>query len=73
MKHKELSPRRQAQNAAFQALPVALIVKPLKFMRGKVGRKGSVQRAPGWAIELAEIAARKGHGNIVRHYARQYL
>lgn len=74
MKTKELSPRRKAQNAAFQALPIALILNPLRFMRGgKAGRKGGRTRAPGWAVELATEFAKNGDGASVQRMARQYL
>jgi len=53
---------------------IALIQSPLKFMRGgSKTRKGTKQRAPNWAIQMAEEAAKKGQGDAVQRLARQYL
>ena len=74
MNIKDISPRRAAQNAAFQALPVALILSPLKFLRGgSKTRKGKQSRAPRWMVEMAERAASAGQGGAVQSLARQFL
>ena len=74
MKTKELSPRRKAQNAAFQALPIAKVIRPLRciFEAHGVNHKRNHDAASGalpFNIAVARSNARAGNGGSVQRAA----
>ena len=80
MNIKDISSRRAAQNAAFQALPVALIVKPLRFInantektaiRSPLGKLLGYKPSPEY--QSARASADVGNGGRVQALARQVL
>jgi len=74
MKTKELSPRRKAQNAAFQALPIAKVIRPLRFIfeahgvSHKRGKDAEGKVLP-FNVATARSYARKGWGSVVQSMA----
>lgn len=75
MKTKQLSPRRQAQNAAFQALPIAKVIRPLRFIfeahgvSHKRGKDAESKVLP-FNVATARSYARKGLGSMVQVMAQ---
>lgn len=74
MKTKQISARRKAQNAAFQALPIAKVIRPLRciFEAHGVNHKCNHDAASGalpFNVATARSYARKGWGSVVQSMA----
>lgn len=69
-----ISAERKRKAEAYKKLPVALIERPLNFIRGgKVSAKRFNHRCPSWVIEQASYWAKAGNGGDLQRLARQYL
>lgn len=74
MKTHEISPRRAAQNAAFQALPIAKVIRPLRFVfeahnvNHKRNHDAAISSLP-HMVAHAVKAAKRGDGRTVQTVA----
>ncbi len=78
---KKIDPRsatKKAKDAIYAALPVALIIKPLQFIKAESAyiahdTKGRPYTAYGVAYQNAIKDAKHGHGGHVQARPRQFL
>lgn len=78
MKTREISPRRAAQNAVFQALPIAKVIRPLRliFEAHNVNHKRNHDAASGalpFNVAVARSNARAGNGGAVQRAAKRLV
>lgn len=74
---KTLTLRQKALHARYKAMPVALIQRPLKFLRNRdsyvtTDANGVQTRELGATASLARFCASKGDGAGVQYLARIY-
>lgn len=75
---KDISPRRAAQNAAFQALPIAKVIRPLRFIfeahdvRHKRNHDAESKVLP-FNVAVARSNARAGNGGAVQRAAMRLV